>query len=300
MANGSIKAERVSKMAANVLTSMFAAGIMDSAQPSGDPSANATSREHAALALQLVLLPMHIVNTYFTDGGRVLRMLVAFSAVTIMRTWLTLCIFLDQATASGVLLKNEAGLLPLSPALHLAVVGAAADCAEAPPSFGFGWPPTIGCVNSGGGSGGVVAPHVVSVLDSLRSQQSGQVSYASGNDTQKAVAVAAAADVAVVVVGTTSSEGTDRPSTALPAHQLAYLRAVTSVQRRTVVVLMAPGAVAMGDWIDEVGAVLCFFLPGQAQGGAVVALLSGKANPSARLPVTMPRRDNEIGFTSKQ
>merc|ERR1719174_2317270 len=63
---------------------------------------------------------------------------------------------------------------------------------------------------------------------------------------------------------------------------------------------MAPGAVAMGDWVDEVDAVLCFFLPGQAQGDAVAALLLGRANPSGRLPVTMPRRDNEIGFTHEQ
>ena len=62
--NGSIKAERVSKMAANVLTSMFAAGIMDSKQPSGEPSANATSEEHAALALQLVLLRKHLQHPF--------------------------------------------------------------------------------------------------------------------------------------------------------------------------------------------------------------------------------------------
>ena len=51
------------------------------------------------------------------------------------------CVF-AQAIASGVLLKNKAGLLPLSPSLHLAVVGAPANCTEPPPSFGFGWPVT--------------------------------------------------------------------------------------------------------------------------------------------------------------
>eukprot|EP00966_Prymnesium_polylepis_P074839 1736124-Prymnesium_polylepis.1 len=106
----------------------------------------------------------------------------------------------------------------------------------------------------------------------MRAKAKGRVDYNNGTDLGAAAAVAAAADVAIVVVGSTSSEGTDRRSTALPAEQLRYLRAVAAVQSRTVVVIMAPGAVEVGPWEPLVPAVACFFMPGQAQGKAVASI----------------------------
>ena len=267
VANGTIPVASVDGMATRVLTAMFAAGLMDTPQPTGLPSANATSREHAALALQL-------------------------------------------AEQAAVLLQNAGGLLPLSGTETVAVVGAAANCEAPTPDFGFGWPPTVGCLNSGGGSGGVVASGVTSILAAVRCRAvaSGrhagaapphQVRYANGSDPAAAAAVAAGADVAIVVVGATSSEGTDRASAALPADQLAYLHAVAAKQPRTVVVVMAPGAVVM-DWAARVAAVACFFLPGQAQGLAVASVLYGDTNPSGRLPVTMPAVEHQVVFTADQ
>ena len=260
IANGSLAPAAVARMATRVLTSMYAAGVMDAAQqqPAGTPDANATSAAHDALAQRL-------------------------------------------ATSAAVLLKNSGRLLPLRKTARVAVVGAAARCEEHTPSFGFGWPPSAGCLSSGGGSGGVVAPQVESILDAVASVGA-SVRYADGRDAAAAAAAAAAADVAVVVVGATSCEGTDRPSVELPADQLRYLRAVAAAQPSTVVVLMAPGAVAVGQWAAAVPAIACFFLPGQAQARAVVNVLYGLngVSPSGRLPLTFPNVDNEVGFTSAQ
>ena len=104
----------------------------------------------------------------------------------------------------------------------------------------------------------------------------------------------------MVVVGATSSEGADRPDAQLPAHQRAYLQAVAAAgSSKPVVVVMAPGAVVM-DWAVNASAVVCFFMPGQAQGSAVASVLFGDVNPSGKLPVTMPARDNQVGFTGDQ
>eukprot|EP01047_Picozoa_sp_COSAG01_P046257 COSAG01_NODE_4328_length_5129_cov_15.312724_4_plen_241_part_00 len=60
---------------------------------------------------------------------------------------------------------------------------------------------------------------------------------------------------------------------------------------------MASGAVTM-DWADDVSSILCLFMPGQGQGGAVARILFGDVNPSGKTPVTMPRRENEMNMTT--
>jgi len=53
-------------------------------------------------------------------------------------------------------------------------------------------------------------------------------------------------------------------------------------------------------WKDKVKAILFNYLPGQEHGHALVDLLSGDYNPSGRLTVTIPNKENEVGFTESQ
>ena len=80
----------------------------------------------------------------------------------------------------------------------------------------------------------MVAADVQPILSAIRARSSGTVSYCDGNNTQQVAALAAKADVAVVVVGSTSSEGADRSSTSLPLHHLAYLEAAAKVQQNII------------------------------------------------------------------
>jgi beta-glucosidase len=50
-------------------------------------------------------------------------------------------------------------------------------------------------------------------------------------------------------------------------------------------------------WAAAVPAILLSWLPGQEAGNGLADVLFGEVNPSARLPVTMPNKDNEVGFT---
>ena len=105
-----------------------------------------------------------------------------------------------------------------------------------------------------------------------------------------AVADAAAADLAVVVVGTTEeveSEGFDRTSLALPGRQDELVRRVAAANPRTVVVVNA-GAPVLMPWRDEVAAILLAWFPGQEFGGALADVLLGRAEPGGRLPTTWP------------
>ncbi|GIG92775.1 beta-glucosidase [Plantactinospora endophytica] len=108
----------------------------------------------------------------------------------------------------------------------------------------------------------------------------------------EAVRVAADADVAVVVVGTTEeveSEGFDRSTLALPGRQDELVSRVAVANPRTVVVVNAGSPVLM-PWVDEVGAVLLTWFPGQEAGAALADVLLGRAEPGGRLPTTWPRR----------
>lgn len=102
-----------------------------------------------------------------------------------------------------------------------------------------------------------------------------------------AARAAASAAVAVVVAGNESTEGADNPSLSLPGVQDALIAAVAHANPRTVVVLDTGGAVLM-PWLSSVAAVLEAWYPGQSDGTALAAVLSGAVDPSGHLPVTFP------------
>jgi beta-glucosidase len=109
---------------------------------------------------------------------------------------------------------------------------------------------------------------------------------------QAAAAAAAKADAAVVVVGDSSSEGSDRKTLALPGNEDDLIRAVAAANPRTVVVLRA-GAPVLMPWLSDVPAVLDMWYPGQEDGNALAALLTGDAAPGGRLPVSFPASDTQ-------
>lgn len=192
----------------------------------------------------------------------------------------------ELAGRSLVLLKNDDGLLPLSPDADLAVIGAFAE----QPRY------------QGAGSSLINPTRVDNALDEIRALARGQVDYAPGfsldgsSDPQalidEAVALAARAPVAVVFLGLPAveeSEGFDRENIDLPAEQLDLLGAVVAVNPRTVVVLSNGGVVAL-PFRDDVPAILEGWLLGQAGGGATADVLFGTVNPSGRLAETIPLR----------
>jgi beta-glucosidase len=81
----------------------------------------------------------------------------------------------------------------------------------------------------------------------------------------------------------------NRPSFGLPGDQDRLIEAVAAVNPNTVVVLNTGQAVAM-PWLGKVRAVLEMWYTGDEGGWAAANLLTGRANPAGRLPITWPRR----------
>ena len=113
-----------------------------------------------------------------------------------------------------------------------------------------------------------------------------------GDSLNKAIDMAARADLSVVVVGTNDdweSEGWDREDIVLPGDQNVLVEEVAKVSKRTIVVINAGSPVSM-PWIDDVQGVIYAWFGGQEMGDALVDILTGDVEPSGRLPVTLPRR----------
>jgi beta-glucosidase len=205
---------------------------------------------------------------------------------------------LQGATEGIVLLKNDGGLLPLDVTkIHsIAVIG-----------------PNAAVARTGGGGSSLVRPkYAIAPLEGIKEKAGGkiQVMYALGvgmetedpaQDTSEARAMAlkdatdaaAKADVAIVVVGRFNkleSESFDVKTMDLPAGQDELIQAVEKANPHTVVVLNTGDPVTMTKWIDTTPALLDMWYGGQEGGHALAAILWGDANPSGKLPVTLPRR----------
>lgn len=108
----------------------------------------------------------------------------------------------------------------------------------------------------------------------------------------RAVAAAAAADVAVLVVGldsTWETEGKDRTDLSLPGGQAELVSRVVAANPRTVVVVNTGAPIDMA-WADEVPAIVQLWYPGQEGGNALADVLLGVVNPGGKLPTTFPHR----------
>ena len=120
----------------------------------------------------------------------------------------------------------------------------------------------------------------------------GCLSPIAADAIQQAANLAAAADVALLFIGSNGDwegEGHDRPDMALVGEQGALVEAVTAVNLKTVVILQTGSPVAM-PWLDEVTAVMQAWFPGQECGHAIADVLFGTTNPSGKLPQTFPKR----------
>ncbi|WP_116947354.1 glycoside hydrolase family 3 C-terminal domain-containing protein [Jiangella endophytica] len=120
------------------------------------------------------------------------------------------------------------------------------------------------------------------------------------DEVAAAVEAARAADVALVVVGTSprlERETVDRTSLALPAGQDDLVRAVAAVNPRTVVVVNA-GSPVLLPWRDDVAAVLLTWFGGQEYGHALADVLLGAREPGGRLPTTWPAAQADVPVLS--
>ena len=76
----------------------------------------------------------------------------------------------------------------------------------------------------------------------------------------------------------------------LPEGQMEFLRDILKYNKNVVVVLNGGGAIEMASWMNDVKAVLMAWYPGQQGGQAIAEIITGKVNPSGKLPCSFEAR----------
>jgi beta-glucosidase len=113
----------------------------------------------------------------------------------------------------------------------------------------------------------------------------------------RAIEVAAAADVAVVVAGEWQNmigEAASRSSLELPGRQLELIQAVVATGTPTVLLVMNGRPLDLRWPAANVPAILDIWYPGSQGGAAVADLLFGAVSPGGKLPFTWPRTVGQI------
>lgn len=111
-----------------------------------------------------------------------------------------------------------------------------------------------------------------------------------------AVALAADSDLVVLAVGDragmfgkgTSGEGCDSVDLRLPGLQHQLAAAVLDTGKPVVLVVVSGRPYALGGLAERSAAVVQAFMPGIEGGAALAGVLSGRINPSGRLPIGIP------------
>jgi len=193
----------------------------------------------------------------------------------------------EAAEECGVLLKNENGILPIdiTRMQKVAVLGEAA----------------VRPIFQGTGCAVVNTKNVDIPLDELqRAMPLADISYAAGYLAdytttnallEEAADIASKADLAIVIVGSRlpgESDEFDRTDMDLESGHIKLIETVSAAQPNTVIVLCNGDAIAM-PWAKDVKGILDMWYAGEGTGRAIAALLTGKANPSGKLAVTIPK-----------
>ncbi|MRW93311.1 beta-glucosidase BglX [Duganella sp. FT80W] len=204
---------------------------------------------------------------------------------------------LDVAQKSLVLLKNDGHLLPLARSgQRIAVIGPLADSRR---DLEGGWVPGDERTRA----------RVISILEGMRGKA--QVSYAQAcapgcagtEGFAAAVETASQADIIVLAVGETwdlSGEAKSRTDISLPGQQEALFRVLKATGKPIVAVLLAGRPLVFNTIADQADAIVYAWFPGSEGGNAVANVLFGDYNPSAKLPITLPRSVGQIPLSYTQ
>jgi beta-glucosidase len=199
------------------------------------------------------------------------------------------------ALQSMVLLKNAAGVLPLSAGRirSLAVIGPLADAPrEQLGTWVFDGDAGLSITALQGIRaliGDTVEVRHVPAMETSRSR--------STDGFEEALATARRSDAVVLFLGEEailSGEAHSRADIGLPGAQAELLRRMRGAGKPVIAVIMAGRPLALADVVDDLDAILFAWHPGTMGGAAIAELLFGLESPSGKLPATFPRVVGQI------
>lgn len=197
------------------------------------------------------------------------------------------------AEESVLLLKNEDNVLPLG-SEKVCFIGDFAD----KPRF------------QGAGSSVVNPTKTEKFVEAEKDYDFEFIGYEQGFDrfgkkneklAKKALELAAQAEKVIFFAGldeVREAEGLDRENIKLPENQLELLKRIYALNKKVVVVLFCGSAVEL-DVVNDANALVHAYLGGQAGVTAILNVLTGKVNPSAKLSESYPLHYEDCSSASR-
>ena len=178
-------------------------------------------------------------------------------------------ISLNTAREGIILLRNDKQLLPLdkSKKQNILVTGKFLEERAA-----------------GRGAANVKGYKNISVMDALILEFGDQINFVKKPSAEQLKKT----DVILLSVGTIDREATDHPFD-LPEEQERMIHHCSKLNPNTVVIVTSGGGINMSHWKD-VGAIIYTWYMGQNGATALAEIMSGKINPSGKLPITIEKR----------
>lgn len=216
---------------------------------------------------------LHVINQIQADGKKTNPYKTAEEL-----TRYTDQIAYEAALSGIILLKNENNIFPITGQSNRKVV-----------ITGSGRDKLLEC---GSGSAGITTNRTTSLKEELEEVLGkDRVVIAEQVEWEQVTA-----DTTVIVVASLSGmEGNDRPDMELAEEDRRILEALMEQREcgckaQSALVLNTCGPVALESYQGALDGIFCVFLPGMQGGKALAHLMTGKANPSGKLPLTFPRR----------
>jgi beta-xylosidase len=204
------------------------------------------------------------------------------------------------AEQAVILLRND-GTLPLARPARIALIGPQAETPTAVLGC-YSFPVHVGSQHPGT-TYGIELPTLRQALaaefpnSDIATVRGSDIDSADTEGFDAALRAARDADLVITALGDraglfgrgTSGEGCDAEDLQLPGVQRQLLDAVLDTGTPVVVALLAGRPYALGRAVEEAAGIVQSFFPGQEGTQAIAGVLSGRVNPSGRLPVSVPR-----------
>jgi beta-glucosidase len=174
---------------------------------------------------------------------------------------------LQTAREAIVLLRNEKNILPIDPAKIQTILLTGVFVEE---------------IARGGGSAEVEGYNLISILDALKAEFGANIEYIK-EPTKDQVQ---SAHIVLISVGTLDAEESDRPFE-LPDIQEKKILDFAALNPNVIVIVNSGGGVKMSDWNTKVAGIIYAWYIGQNGNRALAEIISGKVNPSGKLPITI-------------
>ncbi len=186
-------------------------------------------------------------------------------------------IALQTAREGIVLLRNEKNILPIKKNTKKRIL-LTGDY--------------VNKIAKGGGSAEVEGYNNITMLDAFKHEFADNLVF-NENPADEQIKKA---DVVIISIGTGDSEGWDRPFE-LPAEIDQKIIHDSGLNPNIVIIVNSGSGIKMTDWNDKVAAIIYSWYPGQNGNRALAEIISGKVNPSGKLPITIEKQfKNSPGY----